>query len=96
MKKTTALVLITLLFSFTGCAKKHTLTPKLKTINANTDKLHNCNTTYTIEKDGNVTIPLKDAKCIISKLKKCQKNTKKLIVANTALNAQIYLLNGLN
>ncbi len=81
---------------FGGCTPKLISTaPQLHTIDANTTKLKECIVTYNIGKDGNVTVPLDEAMCVIEKLELCEKNCEKLEIANVALNGQIMLLNSM-
>ena len=91
MKQILALVCITILFS--ACTRVVNTSPRLNPVYVKIDKLTDCNTTYTVHKDGNVTLPLRDAECIASKLDTCIKDRKKLHIANVALNAQILLAN---
>jgi len=79
---------------FNGCSEKIvSMPPKLHTIDPKTKKLRKCTITYTIQADGNVTLPLDDAMCITNKLSMSEKNCEKLRIANMALNNQIRLLN---
>lgn len=94
MKNIAMLVLILIFFS--GCSTRtETVAPKLHTIDAKTKELKPCKTTYTISADGNVTLSLEEGRCIIMKLNRCIRNNEKLMVANTALNEQILLLNSI-
>lgn len=93
MKQILALALITILFS--ACTRVVNTSPRLNPVYVKLEALTDCNTTYTVAKDGNVTLPLTDAKCIVSKLNTCLKDREKLHIANVALNAQIYLTNHL-
>lgn len=94
MKNIVMLALIPILFS--GCSEKtKTVAPKLHTIDAKTKELKDCKTKYTISEDGNVTLSLKEGRCIIMKLNRCIRNNEKLTVANNALNEQILLLNSI-
>ena len=85
-KKLIILVLILILFS--GCTHTY-ITPKLIEIDPKTKSLPKRAIKYTITEDGNVTIKIKDAKWIVGKLNRCTKNSKKLRIANKALNSQI-------
>ena len=93
MKQTLLLVCIAILFS--ACTRVINTSPKLNEVYVKLEVLTDCNTTYTVDKDGNVTLPLSDAKCIVSKLNTCLKDREKLHIANVALNAQIFLANSL-
>ena len=59
------------------------------------NELTDCNTTYSIDKNNTVTLPLDDAICITTKLETCMKDRDKLRIANVALNAQVFLSNTL-
>ena len=90
MKQILGLVFITILFS--ACGR---ITPKLNPIYVQLEELTDCNTTYTVSEEGNVTLSLTDAKCITNKLSTSLKDREKLHIANIALNAQIFLSNSL-
>lgn len=93
MKQILLLVCITIVFS--ACTRTISTSPKLNPIYISLEELTECNTTYTVHEDGNVTLPLDDAKCIVNKLNTCLKDREKLRIANSALNAQIFLTNHL-
>ena len=93
MKQILALGFIVILFS--ACTRTINTSPKLNEVYVELEELTDCNTTYTVGKDGNVTLPLDDAKCIASKLGTCTKDREKLLIAIGALNAQIFLVNSL-
>lgn len=93
MKQILALACTAIVFS--ACTRTINTSPKLNEVYVELEELTDCNTTYTVGKDGNVTLPLDDAKCIVSKLGTCTKDRDKLSIAIRALNAQIFLSNTL-
>ena len=91
LKNLVVLALIVLFFN--GCSKDRYIVPKLTLIDPKTKSLPSRELEYTITKDGNVTMRLRDAKWIVAKLNRCVRNNKKLEVANRGLNEQIRINN---
>lgn len=87
MLKSLTLSALTLLF-FNGCNKEYAR-PKLTEISPKTKKLPKRAIRYTINKDGTVTLKIREAKWILGKLNRATKNSKILKIANKALNEEI-------
>jgi len=76
---------------FNGCTQL--IRPSLVKIEPILKPLPSKDITYNISRDGNVTLRVEDAKWLIGKLNRCVKNTKKLEIANRALNEEIRVNN---
>ena len=101
MKQLLSMVCILTLFS--GCSQKtvevihptaHTIDAKTKPMPTRTFSYEKvkANSTMTFKVDSAV-LPWRDATWYRAKMNRCERNNRKLLVANTALNMQIRVLN---
>ncbi|MFK5975354.1 MAG: hypothetical protein QM493_02490 [Sulfurovum sp.] len=96
MKKNHLILLVLILTLLSSCANKKKLfvSPKLTAIEVDIKKSKKSREiTYTIKEDGNVTLPLDDARWITAKLNLCTKDRRKLKIANDGMTRQIQLVN---
>ena len=95
MKKNHLILLALITILFNGCNEQEKLFvyPKLTAITTKTKALTSREIKYTVHKDGNVSLSLRDARWFTAKLHRCSKNNKKLTIANNAMVKQINLVN---